>query len=100
MDTTPPFQFGYHTDTCGETFHAVSSPSGAALCDTSSVYMTYAPYGLWDLTVLGTADLSAVTAVRFFFDVRQHYLESGRITRVWHIQVLAPLHRNPCATFC
>ena len=48
----------------------VAGYGGAQLCDTKSVYMTYAPYGLWDLTVLGDADLSAVTAVRFVFQAR------------------------------
>jgi hypothetical protein len=48
-----PRQFGYEPGTCDATVSMVAGYGGAALCDTSSVYMTYAPYGLWDLEVLG-----------------------------------------------
>jgi hypothetical protein len=84
MDTTPAFRFGYHTDTCEPTVHLVAGSRGAQLCDTDSTYMSYSPYGLWNLEILGDAlDLSAVTAVRFAFQARSHRprTHKERITR-------------------
>jgi hypothetical protein len=74
MPTTPAFLFGYHTDTCDETVHLVAGEKKPDLCDTDSLYMSYSPYGLWDLEVLGHAELSTVTAVRFAFQVRPRNL--------------------------